>query len=93
MAIFFHISFLECCKISQVLPNCFQIRNSPFIEFVAPDLIASWENTLQSAEEQLLDILLMGIADKMIEIEHEFWRMPTSYSYTVKFVFEQHARF
>lgn len=72
---FFHIVFLECCKSLGVRPKGLQIRNSSFVEFIAQDIIASWNSTISSAEEQLLDTLLMGLVDKMFEIEKDFWKM------------------
>jgi len=74
---FYHIVYLECCKHVNVMPSGIQIKNSSFVEFVAPDLIASWKDTISSAEQQLLDTLLIGIADKMLDIEHQFWNMLT----------------
>ena len=39
----------------------------------AEDIGAIWENTLRSAESELLDTLIVGIADRMIQFELEFW--------------------
>ena len=72
-AYFFHISFLECCKHVQYRPPGLQINKSPFISFETGDITALWEETIQSTEIQLMDMLLVGIAEKMITFESEFW--------------------
>lgn len=48
---------------------------SPFVEFTSQELFASWTETVNTAEEQFLDTLLLGLADKLIDIEYEFWEM------------------
>ena len=70
---FLHISFLETCKFIDIRPAGIQIKKQSFIEFRSQDMIASWQDTIESTERQLLDTLLMGIAEKMMEFEIEFW--------------------
>ena len=70
---FYHIVFLECCKHVGVRPNGLLIDKSPFISFISHDIEANWKETVTLAEEQLLDTLVIGIAEKMLIFEEQFW--------------------
>ena len=74
-AYFFHISYLECCKYVGVRPAGLQIKKTPFIQFQTDEFFCSWMDTINSAEVDLLDTLLLGLSDKLWSIEKEFWDM------------------
>ena len=48
---FFHVAFLECCKYYGIKPNGLLIDKNPFITFVDKDLMATWESTIEMAED------------------------------------------
>ena len=73
MTYHYHISFLETCKYSSVFPSGLKMDKKPFISFISKDLIASWEDTINSTQHQLLETLLVGITEKLISFEKEFW--------------------
>ena len=70
---FFHISFLESCQFASKRPKGLIIDKSPFISFISEDIFYEWEDTINSAERQLLDILIYGINDKRLWFEENFW--------------------
>ena len=70
----FILFFYETCKFIDIRPSGIQIKKESFIEFKSKELIASWKDTTESSERQLLDTLLLGIAEKMIDFEIEFWK-------------------
>ena len=70
---FYHIAFLETCKMFDVLPGGLRITNVPFISFVTDDIKVSWNNTTTSTEKDLLEMLILGIEDKRIWLEEKFW--------------------
>ena len=70
---FYHISFLETCKYVNIRPKGLNIEKTPFISFTSHELSVSWRNTINAAEEQLLDTLLKGLAEKMMDFEEKFW--------------------
>ena len=71
---FYHIVFLESCKHVDVRPSGIQIKNQSFIQFDSADITALWHSTIESTEKQLLDQLLIGIHEKMINFEINFWK-------------------
>ena len=70
---FYHIVYLESCKHVDATPSGLQIRNKSFIRFDSPDIIATWESTIESTQRNLLDSLLVGLHEKMINFEISFW--------------------
>ena len=80
----FHISFLETCKQFNVYPSGLVLKKRPFISFVSKELIASWEETIQTSQSQLLETLLMGINEKLIDFERTFWSDLTDIVKTVE---------
>ena len=50
---FYHIAFLETCKMFDVLPGGLKITNVPFISFVTDDIKVSWNNTTTSEKDLL----------------------------------------
>ena len=70
---FYHIAFLETCKMFDVLPGGLKITNVPFISFVTDDIKVFWNNTTTSTEKDLLETLILGIEDKRIWLEKKFW--------------------
>ena len=69
----FHISFLETCKQFNVFPSGLRLEKKPFISFFSDELIASWEDTINSTQKQLLETLLVGIMEKLTDFEIHFW--------------------
>ena len=49
------------------------MTNVSFISFVIDDIKISWHNTTKSTEKDLLEMLIMGIEDKRIWLEENFW--------------------
>ena len=72
---FFHIVFLECCKEIGAKPSGLKINKNSFILFENEELSATWKDTIESTESQLLDILLEGLVEKMMSFEKTFWKM------------------
>ena len=70
---FYHTAFLEICKTFDVFPNGLQLNKTPFISFINEELQATWEDTIKSTQEQLLETLLIGIVEKLTNFEIEFW--------------------
>ena len=69
----FHISFLEACQCYDVYPDGLKLNKHPFISFVSEELIASWESTIKSTQKQLLETLICGIFEKLVDFEQSFW--------------------
>lgn len=69
----YHISFLEVCTTSSVFPSGLRIEKKPFISFVSDQLVAHWEDTINSTQSQLLETLIYGVFEKLIEFEEHFW--------------------
>ena len=69
----YHISYLEVCKINNVYPSGLLLNKKPFISFVSDQIVAHWEDTINSTQSQLLETLLYGIFEKLIEFEEVFW--------------------
>lgn len=65
--------YLESCKHVGATPSGLQIRNKSFIRFDSPDIIAIWESAIESTQRNLLDSLLVGLHEKMINFEVSFW--------------------
>ena len=70
---FYHISFLETCKSYKLIPAGLALKKQPFIPFEDGDLIATWNETILHTEEQLLETLILGINERRISLETNFW--------------------
>ena len=70
---FYHIVFLECCQHVDVIPDGVKIRKQSFIQFNSSDITALWNSTITSTEKSLLDSLLVGLHEKMLQFEITFW--------------------
>ena len=55
---FYHVSYLETCKSFGVYPAGLQLNKTPFISFDNDELTATWQDTINSTQEQLLETLL-----------------------------------
>ena len=55
------------------MPGVLKMTNVSFISFVIDDIKISWHNTTKSTEKDLLEMLIMGIEDKRIWLEENFW--------------------
>ena len=49
-----------------------QINKNLFIKFQSEEVTAFWETTIASTEKQLLESLLIGISEKMVDFEIMF---------------------
>ena len=81
---FYHTAFLEICKTFNVFPNGLQLNKTPFISFINEELSATWEDTIKSTQEQLLETLLMGIVEKLTNFEIESTDMEEFSDWLVK---------
>ena len=70
---FYHIAFLETCKSTDIVPTGLIIKQRPFISFNCAEFDAFWEETVKSTQEKLLDTLILGIHDKLLDFELKFW--------------------
>ena len=73
MSYYLHVSFWETYKSYGFCPTCLNIRKKPFIEFESDDLTIFWKVTLLSAENDLLEVLCVGICERMFTLEKKFW--------------------
>ena len=74
---FLHISFLETCKSYNLCPSGLNIRKKPFIEFESVDLKVFWQETLAKTERDLLEVLCVGICERMFQsfgMSYEIWK-------------------
>ena len=70
---FYHIVFLESCKYVNIIPTGLQIKNKSFIRFESADISATWNSTIELTKKSLMDALLLGLHEKMINFEISFW--------------------
>ena len=70
---FFHVSFLETCKSYRLCPTGLNIQKKPFIEFETSDLKVFWNETIKKTGENLLEVLCIGICERLFTIEEKFW--------------------
>ena len=73
LSYFIHIAFLETCSAFDLCPGGLQITKQPFISFESKELTALWEQTIWSSSKQLLETLIFGIHEKLLDFESDFW--------------------
>ena len=49
------------------------IRKKPFIEFESDKLKVFWKETEENTEKDLLEVLCLGMFERMYSIEKKFW--------------------
>ena len=49
------------------------VEKKPYISFISYELVANWEDTIQSTQSQLLDTLIIGIYEKFVSFQNDFW--------------------
>ena len=67
------MSFLETCKSYGLCPTGLNIRKKPFIQFENDDLVIFLKGTLLGAAKDLLEVLCVGICERMFTLEKKFW--------------------
>ena len=70
---YFHVSFLKTCKSYGLCPTGLSIRKKPFIEFESDKLKVFWKETEENTEKDLLEVLCLGMFERMYSIEKKFW--------------------
>jgi len=45
------------------------------VVFETKDITIEWENTVVRAENELMEMLLIGLSEKMLSFEERFWRL------------------
>ena len=69
---YLHISFLETCKSYGLCPTGLSIRKKPFIEFESDELKVFWKETIVNTENDLLEVLCVGICEGIFNVEKRF---------------------
>ena len=86
----YHVSFLEACKVVGACPGGLVVDKKPFISFISHELVANLEDTIQSTQSQLLDTLIIGIYEKFVSFQNDFWQRLYILEEEVKYdVFEE----
>ena len=73
MSYYLHVSFLETCKSYELCPAGLSIPKKPFIELETEYLRVLWKETVIRSEKDLLEILCIGICERLNNIERRFW--------------------
>ena len=71
---FYHVAFLESCKSFNLCPAGLCIKKDPFIKFESDDLNVMWKNVITTTQEQLLDMLCIGISNRLFKLTESFWK-------------------
>ena len=71
---FYHVAFLESCKSFNLCPAGLCIKKDPFIKFESDDLHVMWKNVITTTQEQLLDMLCIGISNRNVKLTKSFWK-------------------
>ena len=70
---YLNISFLETCKSYGLCPTGLSIRKKPFMEFESDELKVFWKETIVNTENDLLEVLCVGICEGIFNVEKRFW--------------------
>ena len=71
---FCHVAFLENCKSFNLCPAGLCIKKDLFIKFESDDLNVFWKNVITTTQEQLLDMLCIGISNRLFKLTESFWK-------------------
>ena len=64
---------METCKSYELCPAGLSIPKKPFVEFETEYLRVLWNETVIRSEKDLLEILCIGICERLNNIERRFW--------------------